>query len=229
MGKVAAFGFLGMCALVVAAGFVVLGEKESSAERKLKRILHEFQQSKSFQGPPEQADSLEVFCPDSKGDVCIWCTKCFVRACPGFHPSTASENIDQRAITSCLQDHVHDAMHQVNMTGTIQHAKFRGKVKEKCGGEEMYFNLKSCINSYQNLNRQKNWIHRLHVDIRKVTLPDSSNSRLGVCVLCSRCDIDASSIFWLDEGEGTIQEDVVHKEIENDFTLDLFRMHGDSA
>ena len=212
-------GLLAMGTLAIAAHFF-FGEKETT-QRKLERILREFQQSMSSQNENDLADSLEVFSPDHKGEVCIWCTRCFVRACPGFSPDAASENVNEPYIVACIDEHIHEGMHKVNTPTTVEHSKFRNKIKEEYGDEAMYFKLESCVNSYQNLNRQKHWIHRLQVDIQK------EKNRVRMCVLCTRCDLCASSAFWLDAGEGTIQEEKVHQEIEQHFTQDVFRMHKD--
>lgn len=207
---------VGLGALAL-AGF--LASKRETTKDKLDRVLTEFKSTV----PHQDASALQVFSPDAQGEVCIWCTRCFVRACYGFPQDAAPENINQKLITSCLHEHIHESMHQIQTPSTRMHEQFRNKVREKYGEDGMhaYFKLEACIRRYQNLNREVRWIHRLKVDVHK-----SDSDRMGVCVLCTRCDLAASSMFWLDEGEGSIEEQEVHQQVENHFHDDIFQMHG---
>lgn len=223
LGKLALMGaVVGIAALALNHLAKKSQEEEKTVEDKLRDVLGEFQRMKTSQSPLlENEDDLSVFAPDCNGKASIWCTKCFVQVCPGFQLRSDTKAVSKVQIHSHLQDHINESLHRVNTPGTNLNARFRDRVKEMYGegNEEVFFKLDHIINSYQNANWTKPWIHRLRVE--KLERDD----RIGIYVLCTRCDLAASSVFWMNEGTGGFEEQTVHQEIQAHFDRNIFNFH----
>jgi hypothetical protein len=172
---------------------------DNPAGAKFQRVLDRFRWQ--HHDPTQRIDALRVVAPDCNGNSAIWCTLCFQQACIHTDSTYSGGPLDEHLIISHLQQHIDEPWgHQSNIPGGRMEQKFKVLTEEEYGQEAapLYFKLNRIITSYQNAHPRQRWVNRLQVDKRE------ENGSIGVTVLCTRCDIFASSIFRSKDGADAI-------------------------
>jgi hypothetical protein len=193
---------------------------DNPAGAKFQRVLDRFRSQ--HHDPIQRIDALRVLAPDCNGNSAIWCTLCFRQACIHTDSTYSGGPLDEHLIISHLQEHIDEPCHQSNIPGGRMEHKFKALIEEEYGKEAapLYFKLNRIIISYQNAHPRQRWVTRLRVDKREI------NDSIGVTVLCTRCDIFASSIFWSKDGADAINASEVFDMIDKHPNQHLRNMHS---